>query len=49
MRDSNGYPIRTEKGKMITFIEMYKEQPLVAKIFYPYLAWIVLVTTIEFF
>ena len=48
MRDSNGYPIRTEKGGFVSFIEMYKEQPLVAKIFYPYLVWIIIVTVIEY-
>jgi len=49
MRDVNGYPIRTEKGKIMTFIEMYKKQPLVAKIFYPYLAFMIITTAIEFF
>jgi hypothetical protein len=49
MKDTNGYPIRTEKGKIMTFIEMYEKQPLVAKIFYPYLAFIVVTTAIEFF
>jgi len=48
MRDSNGYPIRTKKGGLVNFIEMYKSQPLVAKIFYPYLVWIIIITAIEF-
>lgn len=49
MRDANGYPIRTEKGKIMTFIEIYKRQPLVAKIFYPYLVFMIITTAIEFF
>lgn len=33
----------------MTFIEMYKKQPLVAKIFYPYLIWVTLMTAVQFF
>ena len=33
---------------MPNFYEMYKKQPLVAKIFYPYLVWVILITAIEF-
>ena len=48
MRDKNGSPIKIEKGKIMSFIEMYQKQPMVAKIFYPYLAFIVVTTAIEF-